>query len=244
MINIKSIGGILLRDDNSSTGGLSHSGETLEEFLASIGERFTTINSANAALAECGIQPITAIDLVNYLVRKVDEKIVVKYLNDEIDVKRLSSLFYGGGVVELKKNGITVRISACGDVEGGLYRYLSEDVLNDDPIEDVFEVEDRGDGGLFGMRAVDVDATSTDEKLRGITWTPTRLTVNDGVEKDGIYAVQLHDANWWQASCYYADRPESSVWERSFDSDNLVECVVAGAEELLKEVKNGKETNA
>lgn len=184
---------------------------------------------------------------VRELVNKVDENILVKVL-DDIDDKRLGSLFYGGPVIEMSMpdSDIFVRISAVGDVIAGLYRCASED--RDSTVEDVFEVEDRGDGGLFGMRAADVEATNTDEKLyRLMTTSAVWLTTEEGLPDDypdGYYVVRWRQTNAWLGSCYFLDRPNNSVWEVSFGSDNLLECIIALAEELLKEVKNRKEANA
>ena len=45
-----------LKDDNTEFGGISHIGETLEDFIAEVG--ISNIDDINIALKECGIEPI------------------------------------------------------------------------------------------------------------------------------------------------------------------------------------------
>lgn len=50
---------IELEDDSTPYGGISHAGETLEEFLETVeAEKCTNIYKINQWLIECGIKPI------------------------------------------------------------------------------------------------------------------------------------------------------------------------------------------
>ena len=46
---------IELRDDATVTGGIDHIGETVQEFIESVGINPASINELNDALQECGI---------------------------------------------------------------------------------------------------------------------------------------------------------------------------------------------
>lgn len=54
---------ILLEDDDTSTGGVTFQGETLEDFLEELNycQTIRTIKDVNNALIECGIKPINAL---------------------------------------------------------------------------------------------------------------------------------------------------------------------------------------
>lgn len=47
--------GIELKDDATVTGGIDHIGETVQEFIESIGISPVSIEELNEALQECGI---------------------------------------------------------------------------------------------------------------------------------------------------------------------------------------------
>ena len=49
---------IVLQDDETETGGLSHSGETLGEFIAEVGDNFKSLDELNSTLKACGIKTI------------------------------------------------------------------------------------------------------------------------------------------------------------------------------------------
>lgn len=47
-----------LKDDKSDYGGIAYLGETVEDFIESVGIAPSNINELNDALKECGIEPI------------------------------------------------------------------------------------------------------------------------------------------------------------------------------------------
>ncbi|MFR0508778.1 hypothetical protein ACLUYE_05880 [Limosilactobacillus reuteri subsp. suis] len=47
--------GIELKDDATVTGGIDHIGETVQEFIESVGISPVSIEELNEALQECGI---------------------------------------------------------------------------------------------------------------------------------------------------------------------------------------------
>lgn len=49
---------IVLQDDETSTGGVSHDGETVGEFVATVNRGFENLEDLNKALKECGIKEI------------------------------------------------------------------------------------------------------------------------------------------------------------------------------------------
>ena len=53
------IGGIVLEDDDTPTGGVAFSGETVKDFAEGF-DGFSTLEELNEALEECGILPIKA----------------------------------------------------------------------------------------------------------------------------------------------------------------------------------------
>ena len=57
---------IYLRDDETETGGISHSRETLAEFMGSVGLSFGSSRvKINKALKECGIEPVTTQEVLD-----------------------------------------------------------------------------------------------------------------------------------------------------------------------------------
>lgn len=54
MLSKKTLG-IELKDDATVTGGIDHIGETVQEFIESVGINPASINDLNDALQECGI---------------------------------------------------------------------------------------------------------------------------------------------------------------------------------------------
>lgn len=49
---------IELQDDETSTGGVSHDGETVRDFILTVNHGFENIEDLNKALRECGIKEI------------------------------------------------------------------------------------------------------------------------------------------------------------------------------------------
>jgi len=54
---LEKIGGVVLEDDDTPTGGVSISGETVKDFVEEF-DGFSTLEELNEALEECGILPI------------------------------------------------------------------------------------------------------------------------------------------------------------------------------------------
>ena len=54
MLSKKTLG-IELKDDATVTGGIDHIGETVQEFIESVGISPVSIEELNEALQECGI---------------------------------------------------------------------------------------------------------------------------------------------------------------------------------------------
>lgn len=53
----------ILEDDETDEGGVAFLGETLGDFLASVGlEKETDINKINSVLKDCGIKPIKEVE--------------------------------------------------------------------------------------------------------------------------------------------------------------------------------------
>lgn len=49
---------IELQDDETSTGGASHDGETVRDFILTVNHGFENLEDLNKALRECGIKEI------------------------------------------------------------------------------------------------------------------------------------------------------------------------------------------
>ncbi len=61
---VENVWNVILKDDETATGGTSHAEETVEEFCEDVGfDKNTSIDVLNEGLAECGIKPITKFDI-------------------------------------------------------------------------------------------------------------------------------------------------------------------------------------
>ena len=72
--------GILLADDATATGGISHSGETLFEFCAEADLLEADHTEINQALKECGILPVAPCGKNPYeIIRNATERGLLSY---------------------------------------------------------------------------------------------------------------------------------------------------------------------
>lgn len=59
MIKIKDVLDVILKDDNQTTGGISHTTETVEDFIMDTDLKPTdSLEALNRELKLCGIQPV------------------------------------------------------------------------------------------------------------------------------------------------------------------------------------------
>lgn len=76
-MEVKHLLDIVLSDDDTEFGGLSHAGETLGEFLDEVGISINTpIEEVNNALKECGIKPINIDEVRFTLYKKIGNSVV------------------------------------------------------------------------------------------------------------------------------------------------------------------------
>lgn len=148
----------------------------------------------------------------------------------EIPKEKQNSLWYGGEVVTILKDGYKFHLYANGDVIGELYR--SKGIIG--PVSLLFYIKDKSNMGDFGIELAQY--ISTDEELGVLT----DATSDGQLKKDGfIYKLSLTDNNWWEV---FITKPDGSYHDFLYElesnklSDAIIE-VIDSIPDLIKEIK-------
>lgn len=147
----------------------------------------------------------------------------------EISEEKQNSLWYGGEVVTILKDGYKFHLHANGDVIGELYR--SKGIIG--PVSLLFYIKDKSNMGDFGIELAQY--ISTDEDLNVLT-----DALSDGqLKKDGfIYKLELSNNNWWEV---FVTTPDGKWHDLMCDlsSDKLFDAifeVIDSIPELKKDI--------
>lgn len=147
----------------------------------------------------------------------------------EVSEEKQNSLWYGGEVVTILKDGYKFHLHANGDVIGSLYR--SKGIIG--PVSLLFYIKDKSNMGDFGMELSQY--ISSDEELNVLT-----DALSDGqLKKDGfIYKLELSNNNWWEV---FVTSPDGKWHDLMCDlgSDKLADAiieVIASIPELIKDI--------
>lgn len=147
----------------------------------------------------------------------------------EVSEEKQNSLWYGGEVVTILKDGYKFHLHANGDVIGSLYR--SKGIIG--PVSLLFYIKDKSNMGDFGMELSHY--ISTDKELNVLT-----DALSDGqLKKDGfIYKLELSNNNWWEV---FVTSPDGKWHDLMCDlgSDKLADAiieVIASIPELIKDI--------
>lgn len=123
---------------------------------------------------------------------------------DSISLLRLSSLWYGGGMVNIKYKGYTFHVEAIGDVYANLYSVGSERHL--------CYVKDKNNNGNFGSEMFSY--FRSDKILEDALSVQPR-----------IYRLEMQHNNWWE--CFVTDNSgvfHDLMW--ALDEDNLFKAII------------------
>jgi hypothetical protein len=99
------------------------------------------------------------------------------HFEDSISLRRLHSLWYGGGMVNIKYSGYTFHIEARGDIHARLYS------LHDDHM--VVYVKDKGNNGNFESEMLSY--IRSDKELNKMS-----------LHEHPKYYLKCGDHNWWE----------------------------------------------
>ena len=122
---------------------------------------------------------------------------------DSISLKRLNSLWYGGGVVNITYNGYTFHIEAVGDINANLYSARDSHRF--------LYVKDKNNNGNLGSEM--------------LQYIKTDRTLSDALSaKHNQYRLELDDGNWWE--CFITD-PRGVFHDLmlNLDADYLFEAI-------------------
>lgn len=130
------------------------------------------------------------------------DEIVIEF-NDTISLNRMSSLWYGGNMVDIKYKGYTFHIDASGDVYASLNPAHGENLLA--------YVKDKNNSGAFSSEM--------------FPYFRSDKTLNKTLSGEHCrYSLDLHHNNWYE--CFITD-PQNQfhdiMW--ALDDDNLFLCV-------------------
>ena len=142
------------------------------------------------------------------------------HFEDSISLRRLSSLWYGGGMVNVKYNGYTFHIEAIGDVYADLYSTRND--------RHIAYVKDKYNNGNFGSEMLSYfrSDTSLEKILAG---------------EHHRYRLEMCHNNWWE--CFVTDPQgvfHDLMW--ALDQDDLFEGIEAVLNSLDATINDLEET--
>jgi len=158
--------------------------------------------------------------LKGVLEKRVDDQNCEIHFTDQISLRRLSSLWYGGNVAEVKYKGYIFHIDAIGDVYADLYH------VHDD--RHLCYVKDKNNNGNFGSEM--------------LSYFRSDKTLYEALgEAPHKYHLKMQDNNWWE--CFVTDPQEDFhdlMW--ALDDDNLFDAignVLKSMDEMIDYIEAG-----